>query len=75
MNHLGRIHFTLSHEIDHILLGHFETITFYRNIEIDSPTIEKETQANIFVRELLMPAIVLSDFDVHSAKEISKLCY
>lgn len=74
VNSLGRIRFTLAHEMGHILLGHVETITFYRNREIDSETAVKETQANIFARDLLMPAVVLSGLDVHSATEIAKLC-
>ncbi|MCQ4935187.1 ImmA/IrrE family metallo-endopeptidase [Anaerotignum propionicum] len=74
INYLGRIRFTLAHEIGHILLGHVETITFYRNSEIDSQAAEKETQANIFARDLLMPAVVLSALNVHSATEIAKLC-
>jgi len=47
--YLGRIPFTLAYEIGHILLGHVETITFYRNCEIDSQTMEKET---IFLQEI-----------------------
>lgn len=74
VHYLGRIPFTLAHEIGHILLGHVETITFYRNCEIDSQAMEKEIQANILGRDILMPAVVLSVLDVHSAKEIAKLC-
>ncbi len=74
IKHQGRIRFTLAHEIGHILLGHVETITFYRNSEIDPVTNEQETQANVFARDLLMPAVVLSALHVHTAKEIAELC-
>ncbi len=74
VNNLGRIRFTIAHEVGHILLGHVESITFYRNSEIDSNTNEEEAQANIFARDLLMPAAVLSALHVHSPKEIATLC-
>ncbi|MDD4844816.1 MAG: ImmA/IrrE family metallo-endopeptidase [Anaerotignum sp.] len=74
IHHLGRTRFTIAHELGHILLGHVETITFYRNSEIDSDTNEKETQANIFARDLLMPAAVLAALHVHAPEEIAAFC-
>lgn len=74
IHHLGRTRFTLAHELGHILLGHVEEITFYRNNEIDSDTNEQETQANIFARDLLMPAAILAALDVHTPEEIGDLC-
>ena len=72
--HSGRTRFTVAHELGHILLGHVETITFYRNSENDSSTNEKETQANIFARDLLMPAAILAALQVHTPEEISTFC-
>ena len=74
IQHAGRIRFTLAHEIGHILLGHVENITFYRNSEMDSDTDEREVQANIFARDLLMPATVLSALNLNTSAEISLLC-
>ncbi len=74
ISHSGRIRFTIAHEIGHILLGHVEKVTFYRNSEIDSDTNEQEFQANVFARDLLMPATVLSALGLESAEEISALC-
>lgn len=74
INHSGRIRFTLAHELGHILLGHVNKITFYRNSEIDSKTNEQETQANIFARDLLMPAAILAALHVHTPQEIVNFC-
>ena len=53
-----RARFTIAHELGHI----------------DNPDSVSEYSANIFARDLLMPAIVLKKINVISAYEISKLC-
>lgn len=58
-----RARFTIAHELGHILLGH-----------IDNPDSVNEYSANIFARDLLMPAIILKKINVISAYEISQLC-
>lgn len=69
----NRIRFTIAHEIGHILLGHLsEGETLHRNTELDSQDL-KEQQANVFARDLLMPAVVINQL-VSSAKDISNLC-
>ena len=72
---IQRIRFTIAHELGHCLLGHDLSKTKYRNSEIDfdSDSIE-EIQANIFARDILMPAIVLHHTDCIKYKDIIKLC-
>jgi Zn-dependent peptidase ImmA (M78 family) len=72
---LVRQRFTVAHELGHCLLGHLKDVdkTFYRNTEADVSDI-MEQQANIFARDLLMPAIVLHALNVQSAEDISKFC-
>ena len=54
-----RARFTLAHEIGHILLGHLANgETLHRNTEYDVLDV-KEQQANVFARDILMPATVL----------------
>lgn len=68
-----RIRFTVAHEIGHVLLGHLsEGETLHRNTEEDTPN-PKEQQANIFARDLLMPAVVINQL-AYSARDISQLC-
>lgn len=68
-----RVRFTVAHEIGHVLLGHLsEGETLHRNTEQDTPN-PKEQQANIFARDLLMPAVVINQL-ANSAKDISQLC-
>lgn len=71
-----RIRFTIAHELGHCLLGHlnnnFETA--HRNSEVFDYENIIETQANIFARDLLMPATVLHSLGVSSAKEIADIC-
>lgn len=71
----ARIRFTIAHELGHCLLGHnLNTHTNYRNSEVDDKSKPDETAANIFARDILMPATVLHGLDVSSAKEIAKIC-
>lgn len=72
----NRIRFTLAHELGHCILGHVSNSeTYHRNSEYDFSNMDiKEMQANVFARDLLMPATVLHSIGVSSAKEISALC-
>lgn len=68
-----RIRFTVAHEIGHILLGHINKgETCHRNTETDTSNA-KEQQANIFARDILMPAVVINQL-AHSADDIVALC-
>lgn len=73
---LQRIRFTIAHELGHCLLGHISEgeKTFRHNNETDKYKDSKEIQANVFARDLLMPATVLHSLDVSSPEEISKIC-
>lgn len=72
----SRQRFTLAHELGHCLLGHLKFgKTYNRNSEIDFKGIDMfELQANVFARDLLMPATVLHSLNVSSSTEISRLC-
>lgn len=72
-NSLQRCRFTITHEIGHILLGHETKDDRYRRtINITKP--EEETEADMFAARLLAPACVLWALDLHTPKEISKVC-
>ena len=69
-----RIRFTIAHEIGHILLGHLsQGETLHRNTENDVSDT-REQQANVFARDILMPATVLHSLNVSSADDISNIC-
>lgn len=71
-----RIRFTIAHEIGHCLLGHVKDneYTYRYNSETDRYKDLKEIQANVFARDILMPATVLHSLNVRSPEEISKIC-
>ncbi len=72
-----RRRFTIAHELGHCLLGHLKdnNKTFYRNSEIDLPNNSiEEMQANVFARDILMPAIILHCTNCINYKDIKKLC-
>lgn len=69
-----RIRFTVAHEIAHVRFDHLKQgETLHRNTEQDTSD-PKEQQANVFARDLLMPATVLHSLNVKSADDISKIC-
>lgn len=69
-----RARFTLAHEIGHILLGHLANgETLHRNTEYDVLDV-KEQQANVFARDILMPATVLHSLGIKSAEDIARIC-
>lgn len=69
-----RRRFTLAHELAHGLLNHNIGIIHYRNSEIDSQSELQELQANIFARDILMPATVLAALNIRTPEEIMQLC-
>lgn len=69
-----RRRFTVAHELGHGILNHDISKVHFRNSEIDSQTDEQELQANVFARDILMPATVLAALDIHTPEEIMKLC-
>ena len=71
----NRRRFTLAHEIGHGVLQHEMAVIHYRNSETDSQTDAQELQANVFARDLLMPATVLAALDIHTPEEIMQLCH
>ena len=74
INNRARRRFTLAHELGHGVLNHDIEQIHYRNNEIDNSDDLQELQANVFARDLLMPATVLAALNVHTADEIMKLC-
>ena len=71
----NRRRFTLAHELGHALLDHSLDEIHYRNSEIDSQTDAQEVEANVFARDILMPATVLAALDIHTPEEIMELCH
>lgn len=71
-----RIRFTLAHELGHCLLGHLKFgKTYNRNSEKDFDGMDIfEMQANVFARDLLMPAIVLHNLNIKSSEDIARIC-
>lgn len=71
---LGRVRFTVAHELGHILLGHEIEAGFghYRKIREGKPIVE--TQADEFAARLLAPACVLWALDVTTAEDIAAIC-
>lgn len=55
--------FTISHEIGHIVLGHFKNLNKNR-----------EQGANMFAARILMPMCVLYECNIKSIEEIALLC-
>lgn len=73
---ITRQRFTIAHELGHCLLGHVkENIrTFRYNSETDKYKNPKEMQANVFARDILMPATILHSLGISSADEIANIC-
>lgn len=74
INNRNRRRFTLAHELGHGILNHDIGKIHYRNSEIDNKNDIQEFQANVFARDLLMPATVLVALNIHTPDEIMKLC-
>lgn len=75
INNRYRRRFTLAHELGHGILGHDISTLHFRNSEIDSQTDIQEAQANVFARDILMPATVLAALNIHTPEQIMKLCH
>lgn len=74
INHRPRRRFTVAHELGHGILNHDISKIHYRNNENDSQTDMQELEANVFARDILMPATVLAALDIHTPEEIMKIC-
>ncbi|MEA5085071.1 MAG: ImmA/IrrE family metallo-endopeptidase [Lachnospiraceae bacterium] len=74
INNRNRRRFTLAHELGHGVLNHNIGTIHYRNSETDSQTDLQELEANVFARDILMPATVLAALDIHTPVEIMRLC-
>lgn len=74
IDHRPRRRFTVAHELGHGILNHDISNVHYRNNENDSQTDMQELEANVFARDILMPATVLAALDIHTPEEIMKLC-
>lgn len=70
-----RRRFTIAHELGHCLLEHDLSKIKYRNSEMDfdSDPIE-EMEANVFARDILMPAVVLHYNECLNYIDILGLC-
>jgi Zn-dependent peptidase ImmA (M78 family) len=72
----GRIRWTLTHEIGHIVLGHHE----YKQTKIYRGGLEEEQyealekEADFFASLILAPPVVLHKLNVNSPKEVRKIC-
>lgn len=75
INNRSRRRFTLAHELGHGILNHDIGTIHYRNSETDSQTDVQELEANVFARDILMPATVLAALDIHTPVEIMRLCH
>ena len=57
-----------------MVLGHLANgETLHRNTEYDVLDV-KEQQANVFARDILMPATVLHSLGIKSAEDIARIC-
>ena len=74
INNRPRRRFTMAHELGHGILNHDIRKIHFRNSEIDSQTDMQELEANVFARDILMPATVLAALNIHTPEEIMKLC-
>ncbi len=72
----NRIRFTIAHELGHCILGHVldNEYTYRFNSEADKYKDVKEIQANVFARDILMPATVLHSIGASSAEDIANIC-
>ena len=55
-------------------MNHNTDTIHYRNSEFDNESNPFELQANVFARDILMPATVLAALDIHTPEEIMALC-
>lgn len=70
----ARRRFTLGHEVGHFYLKHPVDVIHTRNNEVDSKTDVREMQANVFSRDLLMPAGVLAAIGATTPEQVMQLC-
>ncbi len=70
----GRQHFTIAHEIGHVVLGHMTKGHYLLCRVKKGQRGEDEIQANQFAARLLAPACVLDALDAVTAERIAALC-
>ena len=72
---MGRIRFTLAHELGHVLLGHlngYRKVTA-KNIEPSKNDCTIEQMANVFASRLLAPACVIDALRLHRPDQLRSL--
>lgn len=69
--------YTMGHELGHIFLGHLQNGQMHTRISgtRSDPKAPMEYQAERFAMGILAPACVLWGLDLHSPKDIAKVCY
>ena len=77
MDHLSIQRFTIAHELGHIYMNHDLTDSpLGRSFGVHyHPVLPEEYQAERFAMGILAPACVLWGLDLHSPKDIAKVCY
>lgn len=71
---IGRVRFTIAHELGHILLNHELEEGFGHFRKISEGKTATETQADEFAARLLAPACVLRGLEAYTTEEIAKIC-
>lgn len=79
ITYLPRVHFTLAHEIGHIVLGHlteFEDTSIQSGLSVASKKV-LETEADAFAAELLAPRTILRRFPgmKHDPNWLKEICF
>lgn len=70
---IGRLKFTIAHEIGHIAMRHvLDSATAWNRGEEQAPNMQ-ETQANVFASRLLAPACVLMELNIHTVDELQEV--
>lgn len=71
---IGRIRFTIAHELGHYLLGHLGNDLNVLNREYENIKPPLESEADVFASRLLAPACVLWGLNLHTPQEIAEAC-
>ena len=73
---VGRIRFTIAHEIGHIVLGHLNKQGAFtsQNREPGPADAPEEQMANVFASRLLAPACVLNHVNATTPEQIAAFC-
>lgn len=71
-HNLGRLRFTIAHEIGHVALGHFSQRKLIPSIKKTKNNI-LDREANIFASEFLMPADIVTKMVAKDGANVEKL--